>query len=258
MIAPVSGFKDDNLTRDAFLGGRFHLLQPRRGYRAGIDPILLAAAVPARAGQAVLDLGCGTGAAILALGARVPGLTLAGLELQPAYADLARRNAIENGIALRVVSGNLADMPAQLRQRQFDHVIANPPYFDAARRSPAQDAGRETALAEATPIRDWVTAASRRLRPGALAHFIHRVERLPDLLSACEGRLGSLEVLPLCAREGRAPVLMILRGRKGGRANFMLHPARALHQNPEHDRDRDSYHTEIGAVFRKAAALRWP
>ena len=70
---------DDDLTHDAFLGGRLHLWQPRRGYRAGVDPVLLAASVPAKAGQSVLDLGCGAGAAALCLGAREPGLELLGM-----------------------------------------------------------------------------------------------------------------------------------------------------------------------------------
>ena len=95
-------FPDDALTDDKFLMGRLRLLQPAQGYRAATDPVLLAAACPASAGQSVLDLGCGAGAAALCLAARVPGLALAGLELQPGYADLARRNAARNGIAMQV------------------------------------------------------------------------------------------------------------------------------------------------------------
>ena len=87
--------KDSGTTRDAFLGGKLRLRQPRRGYRAGIDPVLLAASVPARPGQSVLDLGCGAGAAALCLAARVGGLRLAGLERQADYAELARANAAE-------------------------------------------------------------------------------------------------------------------------------------------------------------------
>ncbi|WP_348656358.1 methyltransferase, partial [uncultured Sulfitobacter sp.] len=76
-------FDPDALTRDAFLGGKLHLWQPRKGYRAGVDPVLLAATVPAQAGQRVLELGCGVGAVSLCLGARVPGLQLTGVEIQP-------------------------------------------------------------------------------------------------------------------------------------------------------------------------------
>jgi len=254
----VTGFPDEALSCDAFLGGRLRLWQPRRGYRAGIDPLLLAAAVPARAGQSVLELGCGGGTAILSLATRIAGLALSGLEMQDAYADLARRNAAGNGVALEVVSGDLTRMPDVLRQRQFDHVIANPPYFDAARHCRGADPGRDTARAEATPLALWIDAASRRLAPGGHAHVIQRAERLPDLLAACAGRLGSVEILPLSARAGRAPHLLILRARKNGRAAFRLHAPMVLHEGATHDGDRDSYGPEIAAVLRDGAALNWP
>ena len=99
------------LTEDGFLGGRLSLLQPARGYRAGVDPVFLAAATPARPGQSVLDLGCGVGTAALCLGARVPDLSLAGLERQPDYAALARENATRNGIPLTVIEGDLPARP---------------------------------------------------------------------------------------------------------------------------------------------------
>ncbi|TDE39657.1 tRNA1(Val) (adenine(37)-N6)-methyltransferase [Antarcticimicrobium sediminis] len=254
----MSVFSEDELSRDVFLGGRIVLHQPRRGYRAGVDPLLLAAAVPARPGQAVLELGCGGGAAILALGARVPDLALAGVELQPGYADLARRNAVQNGLDLKVVCGDLSELPPDLRQRQFDHVIANPPYFRAGAHVAATDPGRRTALGEATPLADWVAAAARRLVPRGYLHVIQRSDRLPDLIAGCAGRLGSIEVLPLAARDGRAPDLLILRARKGGRAAFRLHAPLILHEGAHHMRDGESYRAEVAQVLRDGAALRWP
>ena len=159
----------DDLTQNAFLGGLVRLWQPRRGYRAGADPVLLAAAVPARGGQSVLDLGCGAGAAVLCLAARVPGLRLTGVDLQPFYADLARRNAAENGTDLEVIQADLCRLPADLRQRRFDHVIANPPYFRPGAHTGAADAGRRAALGEATALRDWIAVAARRLAPGGIS-----------------------------------------------------------------------------------------
>lgn len=254
----MSGFADHDLTRNAFLGGRLHLWQPRRGYRAGVDPVLLAAAVPARAGQAVLDLGCGAGAAALCLGARVPGLRLTGVERQPAYADLARRNGAENGIALEVVTADLSDLPPDLRQRSFDHVIANPPYFRAGAHTGARDAGRRAALGEETSLDRWIEVAARRLASRGYLHMIQRAERLPDMLAGCAGRLGSVEVLPLAARPGRAPELVILRARKGGRAAFRLHAPVIMHQGAQHLGDREHYTPEILAVQRDGAPLPWP
>ncbi|MEO0939023.1 MAG: methyltransferase [Pseudomonadota bacterium] len=247
----TSPWAETELRRDAFLGGRVHLWQPVRGYRAGVDPVLLAAAVPAQAGQSVLDLGCGSGAAGLCLAARVPGVLVTGLERQAGYAALAVRNGMD------VVEGDVAAIPAALRARSFDHVIANPPYFDRAQGARALDAGREGAMGEETPLEAWVDAAARRLKHHGYAHFIHRPERLPDLACACQARLGSVEVLPLAPRARRAPSLILVRARKGGRAPFRLHFPRILHRGDVHEADGDDYTAEFAGIFRAAAALEF-
>ncbi len=240
----------DDLTRDAFLGGRLHLWQPRRGYRAGVDPVLLAAMVPAKAGQSVLDLGCGVGAAALCLGARVPGLDLLGVERQSAYAELGVRNGLE------VVKADLAHLPDAVKQRSFDHVLANPPYYDRDAGVGAADALREGALGIDTPLDTWLDVAARRLRPKGYLHLIHRVEQVPDLMRFTQPRLGSIELWPICPRPQKAAELVILRARKEGRAPFRLHAPIVMHAGPRHERDGEDYTPEIQAVLRDGAALK--
>jgi tRNA1(Val) A37 N6-methylase TrmN6 len=247
-------FADADLTDDRFLGGRLALLQPRQGYRAATDPVLLGAAVDARPGQAVLDLGCGAGAASLCLAARVPGLRIAGIERQPAYAALARENAARNGLAFEVVEGDLAQMPDALR-RAFDHVIANPPYLPPGSGTAAGDPGREAAQREETPLPVWIDAASRRLAPGGWLTLIHETARLPALLAALDRRLGSAAVLPLAPRAGRPASRVLMRARKGGRGPFRLLPPLVLHEGDAHDGDRDSFTAEAQAILRDGVAL---
>ena len=151
------------LSDDAFLCGRLRLWQPVTGCRAATDPVLLAAACPAVAGQTVLDLGCGAGAAALCLAARVPGVVLAGLEVQPGYAVLARANAARNAVTMEVHEGDVAAEPAALR-RGFDHVICNPPYY-ATGGTPAADDGTIPPMpAVAGRVRS-APARTRRARP---------------------------------------------------------------------------------------------
>ena len=244
-----------DVTRDSFLGGRLVLAQPRKGYRAGVDPVILAASVPAKAGQTVLDLGCGVGAAGLCLAVRVPGVQVWGLEVQPEYAALARENAAATGGAMQVVQGDLVQMPAVLREMQFDHVIANPPYFLRGASSAAPDAGRERAMGEATPLEEWVKAAARRVAPGGYVTFIQRAERLPELMALMQARLGSLQLLPLIPRTGREAQLVLLRGRKNGRADFRLMAGIEMHQGARHEGDCEDYSPLLGAVLRQGAAL---
>ena len=246
-------FAEDALSDDKFLCGRLRLLQPVKGYRAATDPVLLAAACPAEPGQSLLDLGCGAGAAALCLGLRVPGLALSGLELQPAYADLARRNAERNGIPLEVQEGDLNRMPSALR-RDFDHVIANPPYY-AAGGSPSPNAARARAMQVDPPLSGWVAAATRRLRPGGWLTLICGADGLPEVLAALAPKLGSAAVLPLAPREGRAALRVIIRARKGGRAPFRLLAPFVIHQGAAHDGDRESYTPAANAVLRDGADL---
>ena len=128
-----------HITEDEFLGGKLLIKQPRNGYRAGVDPVLLAASVNAKPMQSVLELGCGVGVASLCLGRRVPDLQLTGIEIQSDLAQLAQENAAHNKLKMDVVIGDLAVLPQGLKSSQFDHVIANPPYFDRLKTTPAPD-----------------------------------------------------------------------------------------------------------------------
>ncbi|MDF2235169.1 methyltransferase [Albimonas sp. CAU 1670] len=237
------------------------LRQPRRGYRAATDPVLLAAACPARAGDVTLDLGCGAGAAALCLASRVPGLELHGLEIQPAYAALARRNAAEAGTTLTVHEGDMARPPAELRAMSFDLVLTNPPWYPPGAPAP-EDVGRSRAHVEAAPIADWIAAALRRLRPGGRLVAIHRAEALARIVVALDGRAGDLRILPLSARAGRPARRVIVAARKGAKGPPLLLAPLVLHDGPRHEADREDFSDAARAVLRDAAPLRldptWP
>ncbi len=251
----MPGFADSDLTADKFLGGRLIIAQPRTGYRAGVDPVLLAAAVPATAGQSVLELGCGAGVATLCLGRRVSGLHLTGVEVQPAYAELARRNAAANAIPLDVIDADLRYLPPALKAQRFDHVIANPPYFQRSHGTASGDPGRDAALAGDTPLTGWIVAATQRLAPKGHLTIIQKADRLQDVLGAFDARLGSVNVLPLAPRRTRAAELVIVQARKGGRGAFRLLAPLILHEGDRHERDGESYTDTVRLVLRDGAAL---
>jgi tRNA1(Val) A37 N6-methylase TrmN6 len=247
-------FAPADLSCDAFLDGRIRLWQPLAGYRAATDPVLLAAFVPARPGQRVLDLGCGAGAAALCLAARVPGLDLHGLELQSAYAELARRNAAENGLPLIVHEGDLRRPPPGLRTA-FDHVLANPP-FHATAAPPAADAGRDTAHRETdASLAAWIDAGLRRLVPGGRLVMIHRTTRLVEILSCLAGRAGSIEVLPIASRANHPASRVLVRARKGRAAPLTLWFPLTFHRGSSHEVDGESYTEEAQRLLRDMGEL---
>lgn len=241
-------------TVDAFLGGRLSIRQPRTGYRAGADPVFLAAAVPAGPGDRVLELGCGAGVALLCLLTRVNGALATGVERDPAAAELARQNARDNGHDAEIVTTDLTDLPQDLKDRTFDHVLANPPFFDRAHGSRAKP-DREGGRGEDTPLQAWIDAGIRRLAPGGTLTLIQRADRLPVLLSAMDTRLGDVTLLPLAPRQGRSAKLVLLQARKGARGAFQLAPPLVLHDGDRHERDGDSYSAKARAILRENAEL---
>ena len=251
------GFAQDELSQDGFLGGQLHINQPKHGYRAATDPVLLAASIQAAAGQTVLELGCGVGVASLCLGRRIGGLSQTGVERQEDYADLAARNAAENGLELAVCRADLVALPAEILSQSFDHVIANPPYLATGEGTPARDAGKEAALREDTPLAQWLDVMIRRLKPGGMLGLIHLAERLPDLLRGLDDRVGSIEVKPIAARRGRAAGRVLLRARKGARGAFCLYAPLVMHQGDHHNGDGNSFNPEMQNVLRHGAALRF-
>jgi len=253
--AAAAGTDTAELSCDGFLDGRVRAWQPRGGFRSGVDAVFLAAAVPAEPGQSTLELGCGAAVASLCLAARVPDLAQTGVELQPAYAALAMRNAAENAAPLRVVTADLRALPADLRRETFDHVLMNPPYYRREAGTAARDRGRDTALGGDTPLAQWLETGIRRLKPGGVLSLIQQADRLPEVLAALDTRLGAVEVLPLIPRTGRPAILVLLRARKGRRTPFRLLSPLTLHSGVRHGAAGDAYTPEVEAMLRHSKSM---
>lgn len=224
----ASGFSDDRL-----LGGRVKLRQPGAGDRAAIDPVLLAAAVPAGPGDRVLEVGAGAGAAMLCLARRVPDCRVVGLELQAALVALAAANIAANGVGDRVeiVAGDLLRGSAGLPAEGFDHVMANPPHLTETYGTPPA-AGRQLSRRERAGGADldaWVRFGLALLRPKGSLTLVHRADRIDDLLAALRGKAGGIVVFPLWPRRGQPAKRVILRARMGVATPTRLAPGLVLH-----------------------------
>ena len=225
------------MTEDGFLGGRLKILQPEKGYRAGIDAVFLAASIPCKPGEPVFEAGIGTGVAALCLVERVPSVHVTGIELASRYAYLAEENARRNNLdrSVRIIHGDvkdalrrdLAHMP---EQGSFAHAYANPPYFEHDKATPSPAALKATAHTFAPEdLEIWVKVLLAMISPGGTVTFIHRAESLGQLLAAMEGRFGDIRVAPLHPREGAAASRIIVQGVKGSKGPMQLLRGLVLH-----------------------------
>jgi tRNA1(Val) A37 N6-methylase TrmN6 len=261
--ARVAGLPADAVTDDAYLSGRLMLLQPRKGYRAGLDAVLLAAAAPvedaAVAGRPlrVLDAGAGVGAVGLCLARRVAEARVTLVERDPQLAALARANVKRNDLEARVavveadLTFPLASAPELAQAAEtFDLVLSNPPYYDEGYGTPAPDALKAASHAmPAGHLDRWMRFVASMVRPDGLFALINRAEALDAVMAAAARRFGALRIRPFLPREGADASRIIVEGRKGSRAPLSLAASRTLH-------DADGrYREEIEAVLRDGAAL---
>ena len=230
------------------LGGRIRHEQPTDGHRSGIEPVLLAASIPVKPGEMVLEGGTGSGAALLCLAARCPTLDGLGLELDCVRAEIARANFAANGFdRLRVLTADVTDWAAA---RNFDHALANPP-FHPAEGTPSPDPARALArTAEAGLLAKWAASLARCLHPQGTLTFIVSAAALPEAIAAfAAASCGSLAIFPFWPKAGRPAKLVLLQGRRDGRAPARLLPGLVLHGADGH------FTSDTDAILRQNADL---
>lgn len=226
--------KTSRTTQDKIIGGRLSIIQPKDGYRAAIDPVFLSASVNCRSGQSVLELGCGTGVVLSCICWRVPKLNLHGIEIQPYYVEIARQNAIGNGLDFHVWEGNIANLPKSVRQMSFDHVVMNPPYLQKGKGGASDNFGRKYSDIESIPLSLWIDTAVKRISPNGFLHLIIPPYRLQDVLNALPMIMGGVKIKPLRPRANQDANRLIIQAKKGGRARLRLLSDLILHKLDDH------------------------
>ncbi|MGQ0456390.1 MAG: tRNA1(Val) (adenine(37)-N6)-methyltransferase [Hyphomicrobium sp.] len=248
---------DGDFTDDAFLDGRLTIRQPARGYRAGVDAVLLAAAATGFGGAKVLDAGAGVGTVGLCIAASCADAHVVLVERETPLLDLAQHNIDSNGLGARVcaVAADVAmspsaSLPAALATGSFDVVVANPPYHDRGAGTPAGSPLKAASHAmPAADLDDWLRFLARMAAPSGRAIVVHKAESLGRLLAAFNGRFGAIRVLPIHPRMGDPAHRILMTGVKGSRAPMELLSGVVLHA------EGGRFTPEAQAIFRDGAPL---
>jgi tRNA1(Val) A37 N6-methylase TrmN6 len=251
---PVTPSEPERISRDRILGGRVLILQPKAGYRAGLDAALLAAACDARAGDRVIEPGCGVGASLLAAAARRPGVRFCGVERDPRALELALRNIAGNGLSDRVEAraGDVGEGFRALGLEPFDAAQCNPPFFDDPAALRAPHPARAGAWIADDGLGGWIRFLLKAVREGGTITLIHRADRLADVLALLAPKAGSVRVRPVHPFADEPAKRVLVRAMKTGKAPLTLLPPLILH-----DRSGAKHTGEAEAILRGETALGW-
>jgi tRNA1(Val) A37 N6-methylase TrmN6 len=222
------------LTDDAFLGGRLNLLQPKSGFRSGLDAVMLAASVPVKPRQLVCDVGAGAGAALACLAARVPDLQLAAVEIDPDLASLAMQNHARNGLtgSLVVHEADVLERARSVPRQAFHHVMSNPPFHDSARGTLAPERAKARAKTlDGNGLVMWLRFCRALVRPKGTVTVILPPAQLAAAISALtRDGLGGV-VIPLWPKAGVPSKRVILRVLVNSSAPLQLLAGIVLHED---------------------------
>ena len=241
-------------TEDSVLNGKVRLRQPLDGYRAGLDAALLAAACDAKAGERVLDVGCGVGAALLAAAARNPDCAFVGVERDEAAREFAAQNIALNGMEGRVEvrAGDVAVPFSKFSRKTFDAAIANPPFFDDEKALRGPSPARRGAWIADDGLAAWTAFLAKSVRERGTITMIHRADRLGDILALLDDKCGSFRVRAIHPFADAPAKRVLVRAMKTGKAPLVLLPPLILHE-----RGGAGHTPQAEAILRGEADLAW-
>ncbi len=221
-------------TIDDFLGGNVRLIQPASGYRVSMDTVMLAAAVPAKAGERIIEGGVGTGGATICLAHRVADVTVNGIEREDEMIDFARRNVEFNDLQDRVVINKACITDLTVEEGQYDHVMVNPPYLAEGHgiRPPSENKGLAH-MDSGTTLRDWMRFCVYKAKVKGTITIVYRADRVDEIIAHLHRRVGELKIMPLWPRTGVPAKRVIVQGRKGVRGAASILPGMPLHGEVE-------------------------
>jgi tRNA1(Val) A37 N6-methylase TrmN6 len=234
-----------DFTLDAFHRGRFWLVQPRgTGHRAGMDAMMLAAAVPSDFSGRLADFGAGAGAAGLAVAARCSAAEIVLVENSAemvAYAErtIAHPENSHLGDRVSIVAADVslsgkARAAAGLGDGAFDFAIMNPPFNAHYDRATPDQLKRGAHVMPENLFELWLRSAAAIVKPRGGVAIIARPQSIGEILAALAGRFGKIEIRPIHPRPDVAAIRIVVRGVRASRAGLSLMPPLFLHEAGSH------------------------
>ena len=217
-----------------FIDGSVRVDQPKSGYRAGNDAVLLAASLAAKPGTKILDLGCGSAIIILLADHKLPKCQFTGIEDDPDMVRLAQHNTSDYK-NVDIVDGDVGKMPPEWNLH-FDQVVSNPPFFDDRVAVRMSEAKAPAFVTERLDLALWISAMLKVLKPRGTGTLIYRADGLEKILHALFGKAGNIRILPIHSHADDPAKRIIVQFRKGVKSESALLAPLIMHDRDGSER----------------------
>jgi tRNA1(Val) A37 N6-methylase TrmN6 len=239
--------KDDERL-DYLLAEDLRIIQSPSVFAFSLDAVLLArfVYVPIQKGN-IIDLCSGNGVIPLFLSARTKGRII-GVEIQERLYDMAIRSIAYNRLEerLKMIHGDIKEMPRQLGHGKFDVVTCNPPYFPTPKRDEI-NLNEHLAIARHElhcTLEDAVKVSSQLVKQGGKVAFVHRSGRFIDILTAMRAaRLEPKRIQFVHPKRGKEANTVLVEAIKDGSSDLKLLPPLVVYN------DNNEYTPEIRAIL---------
>ncbi len=215
------------ITEDLILNGKIKLYQPKHGYRVAIDPILLASTIEIKSKQTVLDVGCGVGTISLILKYIDKSLDVTSIDIDTTMTELCKKNSDVNKLPLNIINSSIISNP--LRNKFFDSIVTNPPFFDPENFRSSEK--KFTANFESINLKSWIHFCLKRLKPKGSFYIIHIPEKLPTILETFGDLVGKIEILPIYSHKNKSAKRIIVKCKKGSKESLKILPGLVSHES---------------------------
>ena len=215
-------------TIDKFLGGKVLLKQSKDGLRATSDAILLAALVPIKKGDTVLDVGAGNGVIGCCVNARC-SCKVTSVEIQENLCTLIKENALTNNCQNSLIQHNILSSGDPLKGKLFHHVVTNPPFYENSKNT-RKNSEQKKAYVTDFDLEKWLDYCLKHLRAKGSFNLIHRPEMLTKILPILAKKLGNIEIYPIVSKEGENANRILVRGFLNKKGPLVLHSPLIMHK----------------------------
>lgn len=227
---------------NTLLNGKVKIVQFETGLKVSSDAVLVASAIDEKIikkSATILDVGVGGGGISLCTAYKFKNVKITGIDIQNEMLELAKQSCIENGFDDRIelINENILNPSKQFKEKSFDIVITNPPYYKGQSCSDKIKAiaHNETGI----DLKDWILSSVKRLNATGTFIIIHKADRLDDIIySLKKANMGKIEIFLLYSKKGEIANRVIVRAKKSNKSPSVIYPPIVLHKENGEYTDR--------------------